>query len=136
MSDVRNITSLDNRFGCTYSAYLFNQESANKTFPIVPDTAKADPGEDIPTQDMWTPWCDSQKDLDEGHYIKATFSERGKPDVVNYIFQSGDFIYYTDGSKQFSRKQVMDGDSKEGKGEYKLEIHSSGGLPRMVLNKY
>lgn len=137
MSDIRNIINVDNRFDCTYTVALFNQESANNLFPIIPDSVKVSPGEDASTGDMWTPWCDSQKDLDAGHYIRATFTKKGESDIVGYLFQSGAYVYQTDSSKEFSKKTIVAGDSSSGKGEYKLEIHHDGsGLPSLVLNKY
>ncbi|MEQ1967212.1 hypothetical protein ABLA30_09345 [Xenorhabdus nematophila] len=136
MSDVRNIINVDNNFGCEYKADLFNQESANELFPIIPDHVVVYPGNDSSTGGMWIPWCDSQKDIDSGHYIKVTFSKKDAADIVNYMFQHGSYVYFTDSSKQFSNKQIMSGDSAKGKGDYKLEIKTNGNLPLMVLNKY
>ncbi|WP_319930005.1 hypothetical protein [Xenorhabdus santafensis] len=45
MSDVRSIINIDNNFGCKYKVSLFNQESANKLFSIVPDHVTVSPGE-------------------------------------------------------------------------------------------
>ncbi|PHM49384.1 hypothetical protein [Xenorhabdus miraniensis] len=137
MSDIRNIINVDNRFGCEYDVRLFNQESANKLFPIIPDHVTVSPGKDSSTGGMWTPWCDNQKALDAGHYIKITFSKKKASDIVNYMFQHGSYIYFTDSSKQFSNKQVMSGDSAKGKGDYKLEIRTTKeNLPLLVLKKY
>ncbi|PHM51597.1 hypothetical protein [Xenorhabdus hominickii] len=136
MSDVRNIINVDNKFGCEYDVTLFNQEAANQMFPIIPDHVTVSPGNDKSTGDMWIPWCDSQKDLDAGHYIKVTFSKKAAPDIVNYMFQHGPSVYFTDSSKQFANKLVMSGDSAEGKGEYKLEIKTTGDLPLMALSEY
>ncbi|MFA0001303.1 ankyrin repeat domain-containing protein [Vibrio lentus] len=136
MSDVRNITNVDNRFGCAFEAKLYNQESAIETFPIEPDVAIVPAGTDQATGGMWTPWCDSQQDLDEGHYVQVTFSQRGHADIVNYLIQHGADVYVIDSSKQFSNKKVIAGDAASGKGNYKLEIHESNGVPYMVFNKY
>ncbi|MEQ2026684.1 hypothetical protein ABLB84_13075 [Xenorhabdus szentirmaii] len=136
MSDIRNIINVDNNFGCKYKVNLFNQESENKLFPLFPDHVTVSPGNDSSTGGMWTPWCDSQQSIDAGHYIKVTFSQKGASDIVNYIFQHGRYVYFTDDSKQFENKQIMSGDSDKGKGEYKLEIRTNGELPLMVLNKY
>ncbi|NHB98608.1 hypothetical protein [Photorhabdus stackebrandtii] len=136
MSDIRNIINVNNKFGCKYKVDLFNQESANETFPIIPDHVTVSPEKDSSTGDMWIPWCDNQKALDAGHYIKITFSEKGVSDIVNYMFQHDKYVYVTDSSKQFGNKQVMSGDSGKGKGDYQLEIKTNGALPLMELSKY
>ena len=65
LADVRNITVVQNDSD-TYKVKVFNVESATELFPIVPDSVTCDTGEQKPTGDMWTPWCDNQQALEEG----------------------------------------------------------------------
>ena len=75
LSDVRNITVVQNDSD-TYKVKVYNVESEIHMFPVVPDSVNCEPGEQKPTGDMWTPWCDSQQALEEGHYIRITLSKK------------------------------------------------------------
>ena len=91
LADVRNITVVQNDSD-TYKVKVFNVESATELFPIVPDSVTCDPGEQKPTGDMWTPWCDNQQALEEGHYIRITLSK--------YFFGENSFVFGVFGSRR------------------------------------
>ena len=88
LSDVRNITVVQNDSD-TYKVKVYNVESEIHMFPIIPDSVNCDPGEQKPTGDMWTPWCDNQQALEEGHCIRITLSKKREDDHVYQLFQSG-----------------------------------------------
>ena len=88
LADVRNITVVQNDSD-TYKVKVYNVESEIKMFPLIPDSVNCDPGEQKPTGDMWTPWCDNQQALEEGHYIRITLSKSKEDDHVYQLFQSG-----------------------------------------------
>ena len=78
LADVRNITVVQNDSD-TYKVKVYNVESEIHMFPIIPDSVNCDPGEQKPTGDMWTPWCDNQQALEEGAITSALhFRRRGR----------------------------------------------------------
>ena len=123
LADVRNITVVQNESD-TYKVKVFNVESATELFPIVPDSVTCDPGEQKPTGDMWTPWCDNQQALEEGHYIRITLSKKKEDDHVYQLFQSGRNVYKTV-NMDYSLRAHIEGDYNIKKGEYKLIITGS-----------
>jgi hypothetical protein len=137
-SDVRNITHMDNTFGCTFTADIFNYESYLHLFPVVPDHVVLNPGEEKGSGGMWTPWCDSQQELEEGHYIVITMKKGHDEQLtqVFHVFQHGPNVYVTP-NKQFNNKYIIGGDFNSGKGEYSLDIkESSPGELSFYLDKY
>lgn len=119
MSDIRNIVNVDNKQGSTYNVEVLNQEE--KPFVInKPVFVKVD--EEKPTGGLWTPWCDEQKGLVEGHRIAITLT-KGKESNLYYMFQSGANLYYT-ASEDWSKKKVLGGDYNKGKGDYVLKINN------------
>ena len=123
LADVRNITVVQNDSD-TYKVKVFNVESATELFPIVPDSVTCDPGEQKPTGDMWTPWCDNQQALEEGHYIRITLSKKREDDHVYQLFQSGRNVYKTV-NMNYAERAHIEGDYDIKKGEYKLIITGS-----------
>ena len=123
LSDVRNITVVQNDSD-TYKVKVYNVESEIHMFPVVPDSVNCDPGEQKPTGDMWTPWCDNQQALEEGHYIRITLSKRQEADHVFQLFQSGKNVYKTVNMDR-SLCAHIEGDYNIKKGEYKLIISGS-----------
>ena len=123
LADVRNITVVQNDSD-TYKAKVYNVESEIKPFPIIPDSVTVPPNEQKPTGDMWTPWCDNQQALEEGHYIRITLTKRGESDHVWQLMQSGDNVYRTV-NMDYSAKTHILGDYNIHKGEFKLIIAGS-----------
>ena len=57
------------------------------------------PGDNVQVR-MWIPWCDNQKDFDDGHRIDfEALGESGHVPPVTpnsySVWQSGDYIYYS-----------------------------------------
>ena len=123
LADVRNITVVQNDSDA-YKVKVFNVESATELFPVVPDSVTCDPGVQKPTGDMWTPWCDNQQALEEGHYIRITLSKKKEDDHVYQLFQSGRNVYKTVNMDYLLRAHI-EGDYNIKKGEYKLIITGS-----------
>lgn len=123
LADVRNITVVQNDSD-TYKVKVYNVESAINMFPLIPDSVTCNPGEQMPTGDMWTPWCDNQQKLEEGHYIRITLSKRSEDDHVYQLFQSGRNVYKTV-NMDYSLRAHIQGDYNIKKGEYKLIITGS-----------
>ena len=123
LSDVRNITVVQNDSD-TYEVKVYNVESEIHMFPLIPDSVNCDPGEQKPTGDMWTPWCDNQQALEEGHYIRITLSKKKEDDHVYQLFQSGRNVYKTV-NMNYSDCAHIEGDYNIKKGEYKLIITGS-----------
>ncbi|XP_044172217.1 uncharacterized protein LOC122956590 [Acropora millepora] len=108
----------------TYKVKVYNVESEIEMFPLLPDSVTCDPGEQKPTGDMWTPWCDNQQKLEEGHYIRITLSKKKEDDHVYQLFQSGQNVYKTV-NMDYSLRAHIQGDYNIKKGEYKLIITGS-----------
>ena len=123
LADVRNITVVQNDSD-TYKVKVYNVESEINMFPLIPDSVNCDPGEQKPTGDMWTPWCDGQQALEEGHYIRITLSKKHEDDHVYQLFQSGRNVYKTVNMDR-SLCAHIEGDYNIKKGEYKLIITGS-----------
>lgn len=123
LADIRNITVVDNQSD-TYKVKVFNVESSLGMFPLIPDSVTCNPGEQKPTGDMWTPWCDNQQTLEEGHYIRITLSKRSEDDHVYQLLQSGQNVYKTV-NMDYSLCAHIQGDYNVRKGEYKLIITGS-----------
>ena len=123
LADVRNITVVQNDSD-TYKVKVYNVESSLDLFPLIPDSVTCNPGEQMPTGDMWTPWCDNQQKLEEGHYIRITLSRRSEDDHVYQLFQSGRNVYKTV-NMDYSLCSHIQGDYNIKRGEYKLIITGS-----------
>lgn len=123
LADIRNITVVHNKSD-TYKMKVYNVESELEMFPLIPDSVTCDLGEEKPTGDMWTPWCDNQQKLEEGHYIRITLSKKSEDDHVYQLFQSGQNVYKTV-NKDYSLRAHIQGDYNIKKGEYKLIITGS-----------
>lgn len=123
LADVRNITVVQNDSD-TYKVKVYNVESKINMFPLIPDFVQCNPGEQKPTGDMWTPWCDNQQKLEEGHYIRITLSKKKEDDHVYQLFQSGQSVYKTV-NMDYSLRTHIQGDYNIRKGEYKLIISGS-----------
>lgn len=124
IADVRNITVVRNDSD-TYKVKVFNVESSLDMLPVISDSVNCDPNEEKPTGDMWTPWCDNQQKLEEGHYIRITLSKpRSEDDHVYQLFQSGRIVYKTV-NMDYSLRAHIQGDYNIEKGEYKLIITGS-----------
>lgn len=123
LADIRNITVVDNKSD-TYKVKVYNVEAEINLFPLLPETVKCDIGEQKPTGDMWTPWCDNQQALEEGHYIRITLSKRSEADHVYQLFQSGQNVYKTV-NMDYSLRAHIEGDYNIKKGEYKLIVTGS-----------
>jgi len=123
LADVRNITVVQNDSD-TYKVKVYNVESGINMFPLIPDFVHCHPGEQKPTGDMWTPWCDNQQKLEEGHYIRITLLKKNEDDHVCQLFQSGQNVYKTV-NMDYSRRAHIQGDYNIKKGEYKLIITGS-----------
>ncbi|AOX04296.1 hypothetical protein BJP34_13930 [Moorena producens PAL-8-15-08-1] len=113
-ADIRNVLYLDNNSSST--AVLINKEHALDLGVVV------QPGQKDSTGEMWTPWCDSQRDLGDNHYLQLTMKGGllGE-DCVYQIFQSGDYVWVTQ-DVDFSQKEHVGGDYNSGKGEYTLIV--------------
>ncbi|KAK2547471.1 hypothetical protein P5673_032553 [Acropora cervicornis] len=123
LADVRNITVVQNDSD-TYKVKVYNVESQIEMFPLIPDSVICDPGQQKPTGDMWTPWCDNQQKFEEGHYIGITLSKKKEDDHVYQLFQSGQNVYKTV-NMDYSLRAHIQGDYNIKKGEYKLIITGS-----------
>ena len=124
MTDVRNI-SVVQYDSDTYKLKVYNVESKINMFPI-PDSVTCHPGEQKPTADMWTPWCDNKQSLEEGHYIRITLSKKSESDHVYQQCSSQAAM-----SKKpcinmdYTLRAHVQGDYNIKKGEYKLIITGS-----------
>merc|ERR1719228_715170 len=103
---------------------VYNEESARKLFPIVPDAVTVNKGGSEPTGGMWTPWCDNQQTLEEGGYIRITLMKRKEADHVYQICQSGSNIYVIT-NMDYSKRVPVEGDYNCGGGEYKMTLTGS-----------
>ena len=108
LADVRNITVVQNDSD-TYKVKVYNVESEINMLPLIPDSVNCDPGEQKPTGDMWTPWCDNQQALEEGHYICVTLSKKFEDDHVYQLFQSGRNFYKTVNMDYSLRAYIQEG---------------------------
>ncbi|EDY51739.1 hypothetical protein [Streptomyces clavuligerus] len=115
MSDVRSVDRIYDQTDQT--AKIVNQES-----PAKPGNQLVLDAGNNNTCTMWTPWCDSQAEMNESHYIEVTI---GPDDPANrlQIFQSGDYVWYTT-QLDYSLRQHVQGDNASGKGEYNMYIQS------------
>jgi len=118
LADIRNITVVQND-SKVYTAQVKNIEY-DGILPI-PEMVTCKPETQKPTGDMWTPWCDNQQALEEGHYIRITLSKRLEADHVYQLFQSGWNVYKTV-NMDYSLRAHIQGDYNIKKGEYKLII--------------
>ncbi|XP_044170648.1 uncharacterized protein LOC122954703 [Acropora millepora] len=123
LADVHNITVIQNDSD-TYKVKVYNVESEIEMFSLIPDSVICDPGKQEPTEDMWTPWCDNQQKLEEGHYIRITLSKEKEDDHMYQLFLSGQNVYKTV-NMDYSLLAHIQGDYNINKGEYKLIITGS-----------
>ena len=119
LADVCNITVVQNDSD-TYKVKVFNVESSIHTFPIVPDSATCEPGEQKPTGGMWTPCCDNRQALEEGHYIRITLSKWGEDDHIYQLFQWGWNVYKTV-NMDYSLRTHIEGDYNVKKGRVQAD---------------
>ena len=89
-------------------------------FASVPDSVTCHPGEQKPTGDMRTPWCDDQQALEQGHYISITLSKKWESDHVYQLFQSGCNVHKECINMDYSLCAHIQVDYNITKGEYKL----------------
>ncbi len=116
-SDIRNVLIVKNQ--SSYRAVVTDKEDKLGNFPD--NRVTVDAGDQKTTGGMWTPWCDSQKDLGEDHYINIVLNKTSKPEKKFQLFQHKDPVWFTY-DLTYDLKKEISGDSSAGKGEYTLII--------------